>query len=108
MFSEFESKPVLNLLPYVVLYILIPAYGSISVWKQSQMGLLISLLFFVSQSIRLIGGDSWLPYSPPFSLGLPFGNFSDGQGYLIDFFAISMAIFLALLLWVLTPLNKLI
>lgn len=104
--SAFDSHATLRIFSYVCIYIIVPAYGAYGVWKQSLASVIISLLFFASQSIRVIGGDSWFPYAPPFSLALPFGDFSDGQGYLFDYFSTSMAIMLALLLWVLLRSNK--
>lgn len=104
--SEFETKAVFNLLSYIFLYITIPIYGAYGIWKQDLTSVVISLLFFTSQSIRAIDGRSWFPYPPPFSLGVPFGDFSDGQGYLFDYFAASMVIFLAFLVRVLFTSNK--
>jgi hypothetical protein len=106
VFSGFEHKAFINLFSYAFLYIVIPAYGAFGVWKHNQRSVFISLLLFVSQSIRTIGGDNWFLYAPPFSLGMTFGDFSDGQGYLLDFFAIFMAVFLALLFWILYSANK--
>ncbi|NQZ22697.1 MAG: hypothetical protein HRT53_11635 [Colwellia sp.] len=106
IFSGFEHKAVINLFSYAFLYIVIPAYGAFGIWKHKQRSVFISLLFFVSQSIRTIGGDNWFIYGAPFSLGMAFGDFSDGQGYLVDYFAISMAVFLALLFWTLYSANK--
>ena len=104
--SELETKAAFNLLSYIFLYIIVPTYGAYGVWKQNLTSVVVSLLFFTSQSIRVIGGESWFPYPPPLSLGLPFGDFSDGQGYLFDYFSVSMVIFLAVLLWVLFNPNK--
>lgn len=106
VFSEVEFKAAVNFYSYICLYIVIPAYGAYGIWKHKLNAVLISLLFFLSQSIRVIGRDSWFPFAPPFSLGVPFGNFSVGQGYLVDIFAIAMVIFLALLLWVLFKHSK--
>jgi hypothetical protein len=104
--SELETKVAFNLFSYIFLYIIVPTYGAYGVWKQNLTSVVVSLLFFTSQSIRAIGGGSWFPYPPPLSLGLPFGDFSDGQGYLFDYFSASMVIFLAVLLWVLFTPNK--
>lgn len=106
VFSGFENKAFINLFSFAFLYIVIPAYGAFGVWKHNQSSVFISLLFFASQSIRTLGGDNWFIYGPPFSLGMTFGDFSNGQGYLVDYFAISMAVFLALLLWILYSANK--
>jgi len=94
VFSEFESKPALKLFSYILVFVLIPLYGTYGIWKKSRKVLLLSLLLFLSQSIRGIGGELWFLYSPPISIGIPFGSFADGSGYLIDFFAITMTIFL--------------
>ena len=104
--SELESKVAFNLLSYIFLYIIVPTYGAYGVWKQNLTSVVVTLLFFTSQSIRAIGGGSWFPYSPPLSLGVTFGDFSDGQGYLFDYFSASMVIFLVILLWVLFTPNK--
>ncbi len=106
VFSGYENKGVINLFSYAFLYIVIPAYGAFGVWKHNQSSVFISLLFFSSQSIRTVGGDNWFIYGAPFSLGMTFGDFSDGQGYLVDFFAISMAVLLALLFCILYSANK--
>jgi len=106
IFSGFGSKPFLNLLSYVFVFVLIPAFSTYGVWQRSKKAMTVSLFLFLSQSIRFIGGESWFPYFPPISLGIPFGNFANGQGYLIDFFAISMTIFLACLLWTSLPFNN--
>ncbi len=82
----------------IVLYGLIPAYGAYGTWVKSRIAIFILLLFFVSQCIRSIGTDSLLPNFTPITISFPFGDFSDGQGYLIDLFAIFMVIFLAMLL----------
>ena len=104
--SKQEVKVTLNLIIYVFLYIIVPAYGAYGIWKQRLSSLIVSLLFFTSHTIRSIGVGNWFPYAPPFSLGIAFGDFSDGQGYLFDYFATSMVIFLALLIWVLFTPNK--
>jgi hypothetical protein len=105
-FSKPEVIAALNLISYIFLYIIVPIYGAYGVWKQRLSSVILSLLFFTSQCIRPIAGKSWFPYAPPFSLCVPFGNFLDGQGYLFDFFATSMVIFLALLVWALLTSNK--
>jgi hypothetical protein len=104
--SEFETTAALNLLSYICLYIIVPIYGAYGIWKQNLSSIVVSLLFFASHSVRVIGGASWFPYPPPFSLGIPLGSFSDGQGYLFDYFAAAMVIFLALLVRVLFTPNQ--
>jgi hypothetical protein len=106
VFSGFENKAVIKLFSYAFIFIAIPAYGAFGVWKHNRSSVFISLLLFASQSIRTLGGDNWFLYAPPFSLSIPFGDFSNGQGYLLDYFAISMTVFMALLLWILFSTNK--
>ncbi len=96
-FSQQEVKGTLNYISYLLLYIIVPLYGACGVWKQSLLSVIVCLIFFTSQSIRFIGGETWFPYPPPFSLAIPFGNFAGGQGYLFDYFAASMVVFLAIL-----------
>lgn len=80
-----------------VLYVLLPAYGSYGVFTKNRFAIIISVLFFASQSVRSVGGENLVPHISPISLALPFGDFSSGHGYLIDFFAIFMVLFLACL-----------
>jgi hypothetical protein len=100
--SPYENNSSLSLAFYILAFILIPLCGAYGAWQQRRKALFISFLFFLSQSIRVIGGGYWFPYPSPISLGVPFGDFSNGQGYLIDFFAIAIAIHLASLLRILT------
>jgi hypothetical protein len=104
IFSDFYS--IVSVLIFFVLYVLIPAYGAYGTFVKSRRAIFVSMVFFISQSIRSVGGDSLIPHIAPITLSLPFGDFSNGQGYLIDYFAIFMAIFLAWLLKVLITPNK--
>ena len=104
VFAEFESN--LIVLICVVLYVIIPVYGAYGIWVKSRNGIFVSLLFFVMQSVRSIGTDSLIPNIAPISISVPLGNFSNGQGYLIDFFAIFMAVLLAWLLKEVATPNK--
>ncbi|WDD99300.1 hypothetical protein [Thalassomonas actiniarum] len=94
-FSGMENNPLVNIFSYLVVFILIPAYGAYGAWYKRRTALFVALMVFACQSIREVGGDSWFPYFSPFSLAIPFGDFSDGQGYLVDCFAIVMAMSLA-------------
>ncbi|WDE12094.1 hypothetical protein [Thalassomonas haliotis] len=98
-FSGVEDKAFVDIFSYLVVFVLIPGYGAYGVWYKRRKAMLVTLMVFASLSIREVGLDSWFPYFPPLSLGIPFGDFSDGQGYLADFFAIAMAMSLAILLW---------
>jgi hypothetical protein len=98
LFAELGNKSIISLLSYIFIFIVIPAYGAYGLWKRSLCGVFVSLVFSLSQSVKLIGGSNWLPFNPPLSLGISMGSFENGSGYFIDFLAITMAIFLISLL----------
>jgi hypothetical protein len=104
IYSDFESD--LSALISILLFVLLPAYGAYGTWVKSRIAILITVVFFTSQSVRNVGTDNLLPHIAPITISSPIGDFSNGQGYLIDFFAISMAIFLAWLLKVVITPNK--
>jgi hypothetical protein len=104
IFSDFEN--IERLIICSVLYVLIPAYGAYGTFIRSRTGILVSMTLFLFQSIRSVGSDSLIPHIAPITISFPFGDFSNGQGYLIDYFAIFMAIFLAWLLKVVITPNK--
>lgn len=88
----------------ILLYVLIPAYGAYGTWVQNRGAIFITLLFFISQSVRNVGNGSLIPHIAPITVSFPIGDFVNGEGYLIDFFAIFMAIYLA---WLLREINSL-
>lgn len=104
LYSNFESN--LSLVISVVLFVLIPALGAYGTHYRKRGAIMISIVFFVSQSYRSINADNIIPNIAPITISFPFGDFSTGQGYLIDFFAIFMAIFLAYLFKVVVTPNK--
>ena len=79
----------------LILYVVIPAYGSYGAFVKSRRAIVISIVFFMSQSIRNVYHNSLLPHITPISLSFPFGDFANEQGYLVDCFAIFMVVFLA-------------
>ena len=103
-YSNFESD--LSALISILLFVLLPAYGAYGTWVKSRMAILITVVFFIFQSVRNVGTDNLFPHIAPITISFPIGDFSNGQGYLIDFFAISMAVFLAWLLKVVITPNK--
>lgn len=104
IYSDFESD--ISFLVSVLIFVAFPAYGTYGTWTKSRISIFITLLFFVSQSVRHVGVDSFIPHIAPITISFSIGDFSSGQGYLIDFFAISMAIFLAWLLKAAITLNN--
>lgn len=95
IYTDLESYPKTAI--SIMLYVLIPAYGAYGTWFKSPVAILTTLLFFITQSVRRIGYGSLIPHIAPITLSFPVGEFVNGQGYLIDCFAIFMAVFLALL-----------
>ena len=81
-----------------MLYVFIPAFGAYGTWFKNRVAIFITLLFFVSQSFRTVGGDSAIAHIAPITISLPIGDFVNGKGYLIDLFAIGMAVFIGWLL----------
>jgi len=104
IFSDIEGD--LSILVSFILFFLIPALGAYGTHFKKRSAILVSLVFFLSQSIRGIGTDNIIPNIMPISISFPFGDFSSGQGYLIDLFAIFMAIFLGWLLKLVITSNK--
>ncbi|WP_105168170.1 hypothetical protein [Pseudoalteromonas sp. T1lg23B] len=84
IYSDFESY--LSAVVSILLYVLVPAYGTYGTWVKSRIAILITLVFFISQSVRSVGTDSLIPHIAPITISFPVGDFSSGQGYLIDFF----------------------
>ena len=89
----------------LLLYVLLPAYGAYGTWVKSRIAIPITLVFFVSQSIRSVSSEGLIPNIAPITLSFAVGDFLNGKGYLIDFFAIFMALFLAWLFKVIITSN---
>ncbi|WOT04140.1 hypothetical protein [Shewanella youngdeokensis] len=93
IFSGFED--MINLLFFFVICVLIPAYGAYGTLIKNRIAIFVSMVLFIFQAFRSVGHDSLIPHIAPISVSFPVGNFSNGQGYLIDYFAILMALLLA-------------
>jgi hypothetical protein len=106
MYSYIESD--LSIFISIVFYVLVPSLGAYGTYFKKRSAILVSLVFFISQVYRNISTDNLIPNIRPITISFPFGDFSNGHGYLIDFFAIFMAIFLAWLLKEVIATNKLI
>lgn len=96
IYTDIENN--LSMLVSAILFVLIPALGAYGTYFRKPSAILVSLFFFLFQSVRSVGGDNIVPNIMPITLSFSFGDFLNGQGYLVDFFAIFMAIFLAWLL----------
>ncbi|WP_448555041.1 hypothetical protein [Thalassotalea montiporae] len=84
----------LSLFVAVLNYALLPALGAYWTWQKVRVGMLIAALYFAFQSIRRVSPESFLPHIAPISLSFPLGDFTSGNGLLIDVFAITMVIIL--------------
>ena len=96
LYFDFESS--LSGIASVLLFVLVPIYGAYGTWNKNALGIFLSLIMFMFLSIRKVSVDSLLPHIAPISISFPIGDFSNGDGYLVNYFAIFMAIFLAWLL----------
>ncbi|MFT5755561.1 MAG: hypothetical protein ACI9LM_000270 [Alteromonadaceae bacterium] len=105
LYSDIKSD--LSTLVCIILFVLVPALGAYGTYFKKPNAILVSLVFFLSQSVRSISTDNIIPNIMPITISFSFGDFLNGQGYLIDFFAISMAIFLAWLLRLAIPTKNL-
>ena len=83
---------------YSLLFIVTPFAGSYCVLKQNRWGIFPLVFLFATQIIRPLTPFEYFPFQAPFSLAIPFGNLSQGEGYLVDFFAIAMLLVVVLML----------
>lgn len=104
IYSDIESD--LSIFVSIVFFVLIPSLGAYGTYFKKRSEILVSLVFFISQVYRSINTDNIIPNIRPITISFPFGDFSNGHGYLIDLFAIFMAIFLAWLLKLVITSNK--
>ncbi len=79
---------------YADIYIFSCAIAGVLLWKNKKAGYIFALIPSLSQVIRPIGERAWLDLPPPISLGLPFGDFSAGKGFVVDVLAIGLSVFL--------------
>lgn len=86
---------LLKMLVSFLLYGVIPTLCAVGLWNQSRISLLLSIALFTSQCIRRVGVGSVLPHIAPITFSLPVSSFEGAGGYLLDFFAILMVLFLA-------------
>jgi hypothetical protein len=100
---DFENTTALFLC--VALYVFIPGYGAYGIWQQNRIAVGVSLLFFLFQSVRNLSYESVFPVISPISISFPF-ILPNGQKFLIDFFAITMAFICVLVFEQLTKSSK--
>jgi len=105
IFYEFEH--IKSIVFSCLLYVLIPLYGAYGCYVANAKALVVSILFFISQSVRHVGNENVLPHIAPISISFPFGDFASGNGYLIDFFALFMAFYVGYLLVNMLSANRL-
>lgn len=86
-----------------MLFVVIPLIGVYGMWRRNRTALLLTLLFFGWQSIRRVNSISWLSERIPISLSWPVGDFANGHGVLLDFFAMIMMV---LIIWQLVNIRR--
>ena len=77
------------------LFVIMPSFGAYLTWHKKTLGIFSCALLFAFLSVRPVTTDNILPHIAPITLSFPLGDFTQGGGMLIDFFAIFMACFLA-------------
>ena len=92
-FSEPSHDILFNLVSYGLIFTVIPLLGAYGLWFHKSWAMGFTLVFFLLQSVKPFIFLQWLPFYPPISLGIPFGDFTKGTAYLVDFFAIAMAVY---------------
>jgi hypothetical protein len=104
LYTELESLFISVIC--MIMFVFIPAYGSYGIWVKNKHAIVITLMFFIWQSVRSVNADNVMPNIAPITVSFAVGDFSNGEGYLVDFFAIFMALFLAYLLKMLITQSK--
>ncbi|WP_299772149.1 hypothetical protein [uncultured Pseudoteredinibacter sp.] len=99
-----SSLSFIQIALYADIHIFCAAVAAILIWKNKSWGFVFALIPPISQVFRPIGDWAWLALPPPISLAWPFGDFSTGRGFLIDFLAIT--VFLLCLYGVFTKRSK--
>ncbi len=102
--TEFDS--LVSAMVSSLLYVIMPAYGAYGLWYKRRLAIGVSLMLFVWQSVRRVNPDSVIPHISPITVSVAVGDFSNGDGYVIDFFAIGMVALLAWLLGIKSLINK--
>lgn len=85
-----SSLSFIQIALYADIHIFCAAAAAILIWKNIRWGFVFALIPPASQIFRPIGDWAWLQLPPPISLAWPFGDFSIGRGFLIDFLAIAL------------------
>lgn len=89
-----KGEDILALISVGLLFGLLPLYFARGIWLQNKSLLIMTALYFLMQSIKYVGSDILLFNTYPISIAFPITDFSNGDGYLVDFFPIFMALLL--------------
>lgn len=82
----------------LILFVVIPASSAYGVWTKNRYAFILAIILFSFQSIRALDYDGLIPLIRPITVSFPYTSFIDQRVYLIDYFAITMVIFLVILL----------
>ncbi|QFU22450.1 hypothetical protein FM038_009965 [Shewanella eurypsychrophilus] len=97
-FAEPSHDILSKFVIYGVIFLLSPLLCAYGLWFRKSWGRIFTLVFFLFQCVKPFTFLHWLPFYPPISLGIPFGDFTTGSAYLLDIFSIVMTAYL-LIIW---------
>ncbi len=90
MIVDNQTLSATTLFSGVICYIVLPIYGIVGVKKKDLTALLVMALLFLFISVRFTGEAAWLPVISPIAISFPITDFPEGEGYLLDVFALLM------------------
>ncbi|BBN81486.1 hypothetical protein PA25_14710 [Pseudoalteromonas sp. A25] len=76
----------------LLMFFIIPALGVYGSYYKKRWALAVACCYFLFRILKSGGSEHVYFAISPISLSFAFGDFSQGQGYLIDFFAICMTL----------------
>ena len=92
-----SNTSLFRALAYGAVFVFLPLVAAWGLWSEKTWGILLSMLFYLSQCVKPLAILSWFPFMPPVSLAIPYGNFTQGEGMLIDVYAITITAWLVFL-----------
>ncbi|MBO9491476.1 hypothetical protein J7384_14005 [Endozoicomonas sp. G2_1] len=85
-----SSITVLSVVAYLTVFFALPVGVAYGCWHRKVWSIGLVLILALTQSIRAIQLDTWFntlssfAFNPPISLAFAIGDFSSGNGYLVD------------------------
>jgi len=78
----------------LLLYVFIPLISAVGLWRKNKAAILLAILPFLYQSVRYVDDTSFLPSIAPITIAFPISTFEGGKGFLIDYLAIAVIVYL--------------